>query len=85
MKSISLVGGSMTTLIRQYKCDICNAIYDSMDRAQNCENQGIPECSIDVGDIVIPKGKSHGWFDGKSEWQIELKIKMIQTTTPNPT
>ena len=51
-----------------YICDICRAKFNTLDKAQNCENDGVPT-DIKVGDI-IQRHDGYGWHTGPEHWII---------------
>ena len=59
--------------IKTYQCPICDEIHSTIEKAEKCIAQGIPEPIVEVGDIVELR-YGFGWFEGKEEWVINPEI-----------
>lgn len=67
----------MVKEIVQYKCEICNRKYDSLNEAMSCENKYIEKAIVKVGDEMdyVMKVESFGMI----ECAFPLKVCSIAT------
>jgi hypothetical protein len=58
----------------KYECSICGRIFDGEQAAIDCEQAGVDEPIVSVGQLVVVDPDNYGrfgWFDGDSDWVIK--------------
>lgn len=58
----------------KYECAVCNQIYDSEQDAIACEEKGVDDPVVSVGQFVVVDRDDYGrfgWFNGDPDWVIK--------------
>ncbi len=50
-----------------YQCEFCEEIFGGSRRARACEAEGVPDPTVEVGDIVFTQA-GFTWCDGEKKW-----------------
>ena len=61
--------------IQVYVCEICGVEYREEQAARDCEAQGVPQLSVEVGDIVLATS-GFTWCDGDRRWIENPDVKL---------